>query len=119
MNEGLRVYSFSFSCFIAALHHSWLQIFLERLLHLEHDIDYPVKLCVSLVLITEGHALLDNDAACLALRQFPPVEGQTGIGFNCILIIEEGVEQVFILADIQFHIQFVPLLNLRHGDVTG
>ena len=85
---------------------------LERFLHFEHDINNPIKLCIPLTFVSEGHALFDNDAACLALRQFPPVKGQSGIGFYGSLIIEEEVKQIFILTDIQFHIQFVPFLNL-------
>lgn len=29
------------------------------------------------------------------------------------------MEQLFILTDIQFHIQFIPFLNLRYGNMAG
>lgn len=79
-----------------------LDILFECLLKLDAHVDDPVELTVPLIVVIQIYRLFNEDAACLLIWQFAPIQSKSEFRFNFILMLEELMEYRLIVTDVQF-----------------
>ncbi len=74
----------------------------------------PVELMSPFCLIIEVHWFCQKNSACLFIGQFSPIKGYSDFGFDQFAVGQQGLEQSFIVVDIQLYDKAAILSNKVH-----
>lgn len=86
----------------------------KYLLELNACIDDPVELAVPFIMIVQIYGFFYEDSAGFLIGEFTPIQRKADIYLNFIFMLEQLLEDGFVIADVQFHRNCIAVLQRQY-----